>query len=152
MIEKTKRDSKTLGRYMFALLILLAAGILTVAIFYPRNTSTPEQHITKDVSEFTEDVYFKPDEEQTLTTVAFWDCGDVDGDVLQALGAEIPLLSVRQYVSLPYWMGPGMYVEVGGVKDGYSGVITVGISVPGCTPTERIMCIKPGQIGRIYFE
>lgn len=135
---------------------VIAAGLVGLALVFfafsggkggPAEIKAPGQFISSDVSEGTRDVTFRVVDEAARGAVQLWDWGDEDGDVVQIAGQVVELRHQPQAVPVP----GADAVEVLGVKDGYGG-ITVGVAAPGCVPAVRIMHIKPGETGHIYFK
>ncbi len=135
---------------------VIAAGLIGLALVFfafsggkgglTGSVKAPGQFISADVSEGTRDVTFRVVDEAARGTVKVWDWGDEDGDVVQIAGQEIGLRHQPQ--SIP--ASGTDTVEVLGVRDGYGG-ITVGVAASGCVPAVKIMHIRPGETGHIYF-
>ena len=136
---------------------VIAAGLVGLALVFfafsggreglTGAITAPGQFISADVSEGSRDVTFRVVDEAARGAVQLWDWGDEDGDAVQVAGQVVELLHQPQAVPVP----GADTVEVLGVKDGYGG-ITVGVAAPGCVPAVRIMHIRPGETGHIYFK
>lgn len=135
---------------------VIAAGLIGLALVFfafsggkgeLAGITAPGQFISSDISEGTRDVTFRVADEAARGAVQLWDWGDEDGDAVQVTGQVVNLRHQPQAVPVS-----GMdTVEVLGVRDGYGG-ITVGVAAPGCVPAVRVMHIRPGETGHIYFK